>query len=556
MYSVTISSIPIRHERHKDEDPQGVNLWGADVAKEGLIRALLQHSRCDNVFLPCNSQRDIDEARSRLTSYPHRERVQPILVDDYHSLAGHDRMVLFHPGGTGEDGVRDTGLHGLVNLRAYAGRPDWPVTGVTHSISGGPGSWLLLEALLRALQSHDALVCTSEAGRKAIERIVSRAADPAAQRAPTPPAPDVQLPVIPLGTDVDVYQPRDREVARQRCGLPRERVTFLYLGRFATHYKADLFPLILAFAGIPDDKRRRAHLVIAGDDSLFKLSSKFERFAAALGISAHVSVRPNPTSRDKAGLYNAADVFVSPIDSVQETFGQTMIEAMASGLPAIASDWDGYRDTVEHGTTGLLVPTYWADCFDHLRSTPFLRNPIDLYKQLGQGATVDLNALRQCMELMIDDGALRQSMGRAARRTALEKYDWPIIVQRFEELWFRLMGASTRDHTDIVWDSLTFDYLDTYRHHPTKLITPDSVVELSTWGLALAEDASILQLFTPTELSVMEDGTRRIVTACGPGEQVSVSQLIARLTRGDETRQRSQFQQIAQLLKYGILELR
>ena len=33
---------------------------------------------------------------------PGRERIQPILLDEFHSLSGHDRMVLFHPGGTGE----------------------------------------------------------------------------------------------------------------------------------------------------------------------------------------------------------------------------------------------------------------------------------------------------------------------------------------------------------------------------------------------------------------------------------------------------------------------
>ena len=44
--------------------------------------------------------------------------------------------------------------------------------------------------------------------------------------------------------------------------------------------------------------------------------------------------------------YAAADIFVSLSDNIQETFGLTPVEAMAAGLPVVASDWDGYRETI------------------------------------------------------------------------------------------------------------------------------------------------------------------------------------------------------------------
>jgi len=47
---------------------------------------------------------------------------------------------------------------------------------------------------------------------------------------------------------------------------------------------------------------------------------------------------------------------------VCESFGLTLIEAHASGLHAVVSDWNGYRDLVEDGQTGFLVPTRWTDC--------------------------------------------------------------------------------------------------------------------------------------------------------------------------------------------------
>ena len=49
---------------------------------------------------------------------------------------------------------------------------------------------------------------------------------------------------------------------------------------------------------------------------------------------------------DVGELWAAADVFLSLVDNIQETFGITPLEAMAAGLPVVASDWDGYRYTM------------------------------------------------------------------------------------------------------------------------------------------------------------------------------------------------------------------
>ncbi len=60
-----------------------------------------------------------------------------------------------------------------------------------------------------------------------------------------------------------------------------------------------------------------------------------------------------------AATWRAADVFISLADSVQETFGLTPVEAMAAGLPVIASDWNGYKETVREGLDGFRILT-WA----------------------------------------------------------------------------------------------------------------------------------------------------------------------------------------------------
>ena len=56
----------------------------------------------------------------------------------------------------------------------------------------------------------------------------------------------------------------------------------------------------------------------------------------------------------------ASDVAVSLVDNAQETFGLAVAEAMAAGLPLVASDWSGYRDLVRNGIDGYLIPSAWA----------------------------------------------------------------------------------------------------------------------------------------------------------------------------------------------------
>jgi glycosyltransferase involved in cell wall biosynthesis len=456
-------------------------------------------------------------------------------------------MVLFHPGSSGEDGIRDPGLQSLVNMRAFAGGR-WPVTGVTHSISGGPGFWYAFGALLKALRSHDALVCTSRAGRAAVERLTSA---PSARYPPEMLR--CQLPIIPLGTDVATYRPGEKAPARKRLGLAQDAVVILYLGRFSAHYKVDLFPLVLAFRRLPPKQRAIATLVLAGDDVQHQIAPRLETFAREIGVGDMVTVMPNPTSDVKRSLYDAADVFVSPTDSVQETFGQTVIEAMACGLPVIASDWDGHRDSVQHGVTGFLVPTQWADCFEHLRHTPFLWEPLELYRHMGQATSVDMRSLTEYLKRLIDNPALRARMGTAARRRVVQHYDWAVIARQYEALWLELLDQERNWADETPCDELGFDYLGTFRAHPTSLINIDTRVQVNAESAELVKGG--LQVLRVTELSEELEICAEILAMCGADRRIPIAELMARVAKAAPESPHQCFPQIAQLVKYGFLEV-
>ena len=116
---------------------------------------------------------------------------------------------------------------------------------------------------------------------------------------------------------------------------------------------------------------------------------------------------------DRPELYNAADVFTSPIDNLQETFGLTPLEAMSCGVPQVVSDWDGYKDTVEDGITGFRIPVYWTDCQDDLASRDCF--PVDrrlrrlLYQHLSV-RSLSGRGLRCWRSSMRSSGSLQGSM--------------------------------------------------------------------------------------------------------------------------------------------------
>ena len=78
-------------------------------------------------------------------------------------------------------------------------------------------------------------------------------------------------------------------------------------------------------------------------------------FSAPKAETARRACTP-ASDEDRKLALAAADLFCSPADNLQETFGLSVLEAMASSLPVVASDWNGYRDLVLHGSTGWLVP--------------------------------------------------------------------------------------------------------------------------------------------------------------------------------------------------------
>ncbi|CAD6888989.1 unnamed protein product [Tilletia laevis] len=124
------------------------------------------------------------------------------------------------------------------------------------------------------------------------------------------------------------------------------KTVILYVGRMS--WEKNLRFLVEAFRLLPDHVRAAAKLVFVGDGpargDLTRLCQKFNLDAAFMG---------HQSGKRLAAMYASASVFAFP--SFTETFGQVVLEALASGLPVVGLHAEGTSDLVYHGRTGLLL---------------------------------------------------------------------------------------------------------------------------------------------------------------------------------------------------------
>lgn len=156
--------------------------------------------------------------------------------------------------------------------------------------------------------------------------------------------------VVPNAVDLTQFQPKPPKAEFvQRYGLEGRRV-ILTLGRLASEERAKGFDGVLDV--LPSLVREIPNLtyMIAGDGpDRARLQQKVE----TLGLDQHVVFAGFVPEAEKVDHFCLADAFVMP--SYGEGFGIVLIEAMACGVPVVASKQDGSREAVKNGALGIVV---------------------------------------------------------------------------------------------------------------------------------------------------------------------------------------------------------
>lgn len=161
-------------------------------------------------------------------------------------------------------------------------------------------------------------------------------------------APSERVITLRNGVDLTLFSPRDRAAARARHRL--DGFVLLSVGglipRKGHHIAIEALP------DCPD-----CTLVIAGGGPL---RAELEQQAERLGVADRVRFMGDTPHADLPGLYSAADALV--LASEREGWANVLLEAMACGLPVLATDVNGTSEAVRAPEAGLLLPERSAAC--------------------------------------------------------------------------------------------------------------------------------------------------------------------------------------------------
>jgi phosphatidyl-myo-inositol alpha-mannosyltransferase len=200
--------------------------------------------------------------------------------------------------------------------------------------------------------------------------------------------------VVPNGVDLTRFRPA--------AGAGRSVPRALYVGRCDP--RKGLRTLLEALALVEATGPRIA-LRIAGDGPERRA---LERYARRAGIAVEFTGRV--ARADLPALYREADLFVAP-STDGESFGVSLLEALATGLPVIASAIPGYAETLRHSGAALLFEP----------GSP--------------------GALAAALRDLAPDRARREGMGVAGRRFAA-RYDWDRLAGEVEQIYLETLARA------------------------------------------------------------------------------------------------------------------
>ena len=372
----------------------GDDLYGSDIVLLDLVRSLDPARFTPWVLLPADSAH-VGKLSAELARYgvPYRHFPFPVLRRRYFTPLGGLRFLW------------ET-AKSLRLLRSFA-REQRAALIHTNTLAvpfgallarslGLPHVWHIHEILVKpsflprllhrlAVRSSDAVVCISEAVRAHVQKDV----------------PAAKLLVIPNGIRPATFSDESPESLRAALNLPLDSLLIGTLGRISA-WKGQT--VLAEAAALIRESGRNAHFLVMGGvfDGDMRPLIALENVIREHHLESTFSIRDfRPDARD---LLRALDLFVLP-SVLPEPFGLVVTEAMAAGLPVVATDQGGPREIVVNRETGLLVPPS------------------------------DPQALAEALGYLLDHPAIRQQYGEAGRKRLLEHFSLKLFVDRFSTLY-------------------------------------------------------------------------------------------------------------------------
>jgi D-inositol-3-phosphate glycosyltransferase len=267
-------------------------------------------------------------------------------------------------------------------------------------------------ALGAVKRRHQGAADTSPARRIGYERALGRAVDRVVVQCQDEigellrmGVPRSRMALIPSGVNTGTFRP-DGPAVRRRAGYRR----ILTVARLVE--RKGIEDLIRALPRVP-----RAELVVVGGPPDGELGAdpyacRLSALARDRGVADRVRLVGAVPAQEMPAWYRSADLLAAT--PWYEPFGLTVLEAMACGVPVVASAVGGLVDTVVDGVTGELVT---------------VRDPAGLARRLDR---------------LLHDETRRLAYGAAAQDRAVEAYSWPRIARRLTAVYETVVDAPAR----------------------------------------------------------------------------------------------------------------
>jgi alpha-maltose-1-phosphate synthase len=234
--------------------------------------------------------------------------------------------------------------------------------------------------------------------------------------------PEERIKIIYNGIDTEEYKPVHSKKSLSKYGVDPELPYVFFVGRITK--QKGIIHLVNAVAKIKHDVQ---FVFAAGQPDTPEIAEEMQRKIKEIQKAKKVIwIQEWINTQEKVELYSNAAVFCCP--SVYEPFGIINLEAMACGIPVVASAVGGIVEIVKHGETGLLVP---------LELDP---------ANLSEPADADEFAqnLAENLDRVLASESLRKSMGESGRKRAETVFSWKAIAQETLGVYRGLMRSPRR----------------------------------------------------------------------------------------------------------------
>lgn len=460
------------------------NPFGKDIANSGLFRALIDLNLFEEISIVHSPSIDKEELLKSSLDFNGFTEIKFIDFSSYDFTSCSDTLL------RGQPYLHDLTWSRSSSLSSY----QYSINGLIHTLAPPAIRETIGRLLLSPIYPWDALICTSPAVQTSMKNLFQGYKEYLGSRLSATSILEPQLPLIPLGVDIGHFRALStnelyRNTLRSRLSISQQDIVVLWVGRLSFFEKAFPQAMFQAVDLANKNSQNKIHFLLAG---WFPNGARdldlYQEAAAKLAPDLNVVVLDGNDPKLVDQCWASADIFLSLVDNIQETFGITPIEAMACSLPCVVSDWNGYSYTVRNNIDGFLIPTLLpGDCslgqtlsMLHLYE---LQTYQDYVGSIAQHTAVDIYAAAHALQLLADNAELRKKLGSSAFNRAQAEFSFKSVASLYYELFaeqhiLRSTMSSELLDNPVVHDPLRGNPFIDFAHFSSHTLSPSLIISV------------------------------------------------------------------------------